>query len=167
MMSMAARAIVFALLGCALTFGQALAQEQSTADTVAPDIPGVVVGGTTVQFITDGFAGTEGPIALPDGGFVFTETRDSRITRIDPDGTTSTYLEDTNQSNALAFDAEGRLITVQRGSPQIGVLSPNRSVLADAFDGQPFGRLNDLTVAKNGGVYFTDPSTSPQRAPGA
>ena len=162
MMSMAARAIVFALLGCALTFGQALAQEQSTADTVAPDIPGVVVGGTTVQFITDGFAGTEGPIALPDGGFVFTETRDSRITRIDPDGTTSTYLEDTNQSNALAFDAEGRLITVQRGSPQIGVLSPNRSVLADAFDGQPFGRLNDLTVAKNGGVYFTDPSTSPQ-----
>ncbi len=162
MPSMAARPIVFALLACALTVGQARAQEPSRADTVAPDIPGVVAGGTAVQFITDGFAGTEGPMALPDGGFVFTETRDSLITRIAPDGTTSTYLEDTNQSNALALDSEGRLISVQRGSPQIGVLSPNRSVLADAFDGQPFGRLNDLTVAKNGGVYFTDPSTSPQ-----
>ena len=159
----AARAIACGLLGCALTCGQALAQDRSRDNTVAPDIAGVVAGGTTVQFIKDGFEGTEGPIALPDGGFVFTETQASRITRIDSDGNTSAYLEDTNQSNALAFDATGRLITVQRGGPgQVGVLTPTRATLADSFDGQPFGRLNDLTVAKNGGVYFTDPSRNAQ-----
>lgn len=162
MRSKAAPAIVFGLLGCALMFSQAFAQDQSRDDTVAPNIPGVVAGGTAVQFIKDGFAGTEGPIALPDGGFVFTETRDSRITRIDSKGNTSTYLENTNQSNGLAFDATGRLISVQRGDQQVGVLSPTRTMLANSFEGRPFGRLNDLTVAKNGGVYFTDPSTSAQ-----
>ena len=37
------------------------------ANTVAPDIPGVVKGGTTVHVIKSGFQGTEGPIGMPDG----------------------------------------------------------------------------------------------------
>lgn len=158
----AALATVCGLLGCALAFGQAPALNQSKDDTVAPNIPGVVIGGTKVQFIKDGFLGTEGPIALPDGGFVFTETQASRITRIDANGTTSTYLEDTNQSNGLAFDAKGRLISVQRGKPQVGVLTPTRTMLADNFEGRPFSAPNDLTVDKKGGVYFSDPGANPQ-----
>jgi len=30
-------------------------------------------------------------------------------------------------------------------------------VLADTYEGRPFSRPNDLIVASNGGVYFTDP----------
>ena len=79
-------------------------------DTVAPNIPGVVAGGTKVQVIKDGFNGTEGPIAMPDGSLIFTETTGNRITRIDADGKTSTFLENTNGSNGLAFDPQGRLL---------------------------------------------------------
>jgi gluconolactonase len=138
-------------------------------DTVAPDIPGVVAAGTKVQVIKEGFQGTEGPIALPDGSLIFTETNANRITRIDKDNATSTFLENTNGSNGLAFDAKGRLISVQTtsGQTRIGVIYPKgaEAVLADSFEGKPFGRPNDLVVDKKGGVYFTDPG--PNAQPGA
>src|SRR3970040_1941187 len=37
-------------------------------------------------------------------------------------------------------------------------------VLADSFEGRPFSRPNDLIVARNGGVYFTDPGLTTQQA---
>src|SRR6185295_7088333 len=109
-------------------------------DTVAPDISGVVAGGTKVQVIKEGFQGTEGPIALPDGSLIFTETNANRITKIDKDGNTSTFLENTNGSNGLAFDTKGRLISVQTtpGQTKIGVLYPKgaEATLSDSFEGK-------------------------------
>ena len=137
-------------------------------DTVAPEIPGVVKAGTKVQVIKDGFNGTEGPIGLPDGSLIFTETTANRITKIDKDGNTSTFLENTNGSNGLAFDSKGRLISVQTtpGNTKIGVIYPKGSeaVLTDNFEGKQFGRPNDLVVDKKGGVYFSEPG--PNAAPG-
>ena len=140
-------------------FAQERAQAPPT-DTEAPDIPGVVKGGTKVQVIKDGFEDTEGPIALPDGSLIFTETQASRITKIDKDGNTSTFLENTNKSNGLAFDSKGRLLSVQTapGSTKVGVIYPKGSetVLSDNFEGKPYNRPNDLVVDKKGGVYFTE-----------
>jgi len=126
-------------------------------DTVAPNIPGVVAGGTKVQVIKDGFVGTEGPIPLPDGTIIFTHPGQSRITKINKDGSTSTFLENTNGSNGLAFDSTGRLISAQANG--IGILYPQGSekTLLDNCEGKRFGRPNDLVVDKKGGVYFTDP----------
>ena len=159
------------ILLCSMTlFGQGQAEREPPAtDTVAPNIPGVVAGGTKVQVIKEGFQGTEGPIALPDGSLIFTETDLSRIIKIDKDGNTSTFLENTQETNGLAFDTTGRLIGVAKapGQSRIQVLYPRgkEAVLADNFEGKPFGRPNDLVVDKKGGVYFTDPSRNP--APGA
>jgi gluconolactonase len=58
------------------------------------------------------------------------------------------------------------LITVQTtpGQTKIGVVYPKGSeaVLADSFEGKPFGRPNDLVVDKKGGVYFTEPGPNAQ-----
>ena len=138
-------------------------------DTVATEIPGVVAGGTKVEVIKSGFTGTEGPVSLPDGSLIFTETQANRITRIDKDaGATSVFVENTNGSNGLGFDAKGRLISVQTtpGQARIGVVYPKGSVatITDNFEGKPYGRPNDLVVAKNGGVYFSEPG--PNATPG-
>lgn len=137
--------------------GRGQAPAPPATDTVAPDIPGVVAGGTKVIVIKDDFKGTEGPIALPDGSVAFTEGGANQITRIGRDNSVSVFVENSNGSNALAFDSKGRLISVQRGPAhvQIGVIYPKGSeaTLADNFDGNP----NDLVVTKNGGVYFTVP----------
>jgi gluconolactonase len=151
---------LFCALSVAPAYGQTAQIPPPTppaTDTVAPDIPGVVKGGTEVTVIKEGFQGTEGPIALPDGSLIFTETNASRITKIDSAGSVTTFLENTNGSNGLAFDSKGRLISVQTtpGRTRIGVIYPKGSevLLAEGFEGRP----NDLVVNKNGGVYFTVP----------
>jgi gluconolactonase len=130
----------------------------SAADTVAPAIPGVTAAGTKVEFIREGFEGTEGPIAAPDGSLLFTETRANRITKIAADNSISTFLENTNGSNGLAFNEKGELITVQVNNNQVGIVYPKgkEKVFTKDFEGQPFQRTNDLVLVKNGGIYFTD-----------
>jgi len=146
-------------------FGQGQAPPPPATDTVAPNIPGVVAGGTRVQVIKEGLVGTEGPIAFTDGSLLFTETDLNRITRIDKDGSVSTFLENTHETNGLAFDSGGRLIGVARAPGHAGILvlypKDKQAVLTDNFEGKPFGRPNDLVVDKKGGVYFTDPSVNP------
>lgn len=154
--------VMFIVLGSAVAFGQGQPQtpQKAPTDSVTPAIAGVVAGGTKVQVIKDGFQGSEGPVALPDGGILFTETRANRITKIDLDGNASTFLENANGSNGLGFDPKGRLISVQTtpGKAKVGVLFPKGSegVLADTFENKPLVRPNDLVVGTKGSVYFTD-----------
>jgi gluconolactonase len=151
------------LLAAPRTAAQAGGQQQQAppTETDAPDIPGVVKAGTKVQVIKFGFQGTEGPLGMPDGSLIFTETQANRITRIAADGTTSTFLENTNGANGLGFDAKGRLLSVQTtpGQTRIGVLYPKGSeaTITDNYEGKAFGRPNDLVVSSKGAVYFTDP----------
>ena len=144
------------------------AQQAPPTDTETPAIAGVVAAGTKVTVIKSGFQGTEGPIGMPDGSLIFTETQANRITRIAADGTTSTFLENTNGSNGLAWDAKGRLISVQTtpGQTKIGVIYPKgrEATLSDNFDGKPFGRPNDLVVSSKGGIYFTEPGPNARQA---
>lgn len=151
---------VLALLLAA--FGSGACAQQSTVA-----INGVVAAGTPIELIKEGFSGTEGPIALPDGNFAFTETQANRITRIAPDGSISTLLENSNGSNGLAINPEGEVYAVQVKEPQVGIVYPAHSarVLAARYEGAPFGRPNDIVLDRKGGVYFTDSGVNPP-APG-
>ena len=174
--------VAIAVAACLVCSVPALSQEQGRGgrggaaaaplkEAIAPNIPGVVAGGTRVEVIKTGFEGTEGPIAMPDGSLIFTEAPANRVTRIDKDNNITTFLENTNGSNSLAFDAKGRLISVQvtPGQTKVGVIYPKGSetVLADQFEGKPFGRPNDLVVTQRGGVYFTEPGAGGARGASA
>jgi len=71
------------------------------ADTVAPDIPSVVAGGTKVQLVKDGFQDAQGAVAAPDGSLLFTERSANRIMKLDKDGNISTYMQGTSETNSL------------------------------------------------------------------
>ncbi|HMN46113.1 MAG TPA: SMP-30/gluconolactonase/LRE family protein [Povalibacter sp.] len=132
-------------------------------DLKTPAIDGVVAAGTKIEFIRDGFEGTEGPLGLPDGSLVFTETQANRITRIAPDGSISTFLENSNGSNGLARLKNGDIVSVQTGKPSIGIVYPadRAATLVDGFAGKPLNRPNDLVADTKGGIYFTDPGARP------
>jgi gluconolactonase len=134
---------------------------------VATDIPGVVKGGTTIERILMGFNGLDDPIGLADGTLAFSEPGARRVHRLDRQGRVSVLVAESNESHGVTQDATGRLISAQAwdGSTRIGVIHPpgSEAVLADNFEGRPFSRPNDVIVARNGGVYFTDPGlTVPQ-----
>jgi gluconolactonase len=163
----------FVALGVTLAGIAAAAQGRGTAqapptDTVAPAIPGVVAAGTPVHVIKDGFNGTEGPIALPDGSVIFSETNASRTIKIDPGGAVSVLLENTGGANGMSFDTDGRLFAthVPYGASKVSIIYPKgkEALIVDNYQGKPFGRANDLTVAKNGAIYFTD-SANPAPPP--
>ena len=128
-------------------------------DTYAPNIPGVVTGGTTVELITDQLNGTEGPVAMPDGTLLFTEGGARRLSRFDKDGKRSTFLENI-QSGGLGFDPKGRLIANDNtpGKQGIYIVYPKgaeKTLIDRKTPG--FMQSNDIVVDKKGGVYFTQP----------
>ena len=67
----------------------AQAPPQPPATVAAPPIAGVIAPGTTIELVKYPVQGTEGPVGMPDGSILFTETRADRITRVDLQGTNS------------------------------------------------------------------------------
>lgn len=142
-----------------LLAGLGLASVGAAAEEGAiPAIKGVVNAGTPLQLVKDGFNGTEGPLALADGSLVFTETQGNRITRIAADGSTSTFLEESNGSNGLAVDGHGDIVAVQVLDPKVGVVYPKEHAKSyfSAYEGTAFGRPNDIVISHAGHIYFTD-----------
>ena len=162
MQSKARLAVVLCLLGAVTAYVQAqeVPLPPPATDTVAPDIPGVVKGGSKVQVIVDGLQHTDGPATMPDGTLLYWDFMARRLGKVEPNGKPGTFLSNTDGSSAIGFDSKGRLITTlkpQGKSASIGVIWPKgkETVLADNVDGKPFEGPNDLVVDKQDGVYFT------------
>jgi gluconolactonase len=135
----------------------------------ATEIPGVVAGGSRIQRILEGYNGLDDPIGLMDGTLVFAEPDGLRLHRLNTEtNEVSVLVAQSNESHGVGQDSAGRLISAQAwdGSTRIGVIYPpgSEAVLADEYDGMPFSRPNDLVVASNGGVYFTDPGLTAGQA---
>src|SRR5690606_8095557 len=114
----------------------------------------------------------EGPVwlngALYFSDFTFQEGFPSRIRRLNADGSLETIVQDSG-SNGLAVDAEGYLIAGTHGNKAISrfhVQTSEREVIAGTFNDNPFNSPNDLTEARDGSVYFTDPGFQRDAAPG-
>ena len=156
------RTSIAAVVACALalTLG---AQEKAPLprELVAPEISGVVAGGTKVLLVRDGFTSQEGPIAMPDGSLLFTESGADRIVRIDADDRVSTYLDVKGHPRGLAYDRRGRLVATLARIGALAAIAPAYEVLVDSFGGQSLGYPNDLVADSKGGIYFTDPADSP------
>jgi sugar lactone lactonase YvrE len=100
-------------------------------------------------------------IALDAEDRIYTGLDDGRIMRLHADGTTPELFSNTHgRPLGLAFDPNGNLIVADAVK---GLLSIARdgsvNVLTTAADGLTFGCTNDLDVAADGTIYFTDASS--------
>lgn len=122
-------------------------------------------GGKERQFVTDildpesewemvgqGYEFTEGPAVDRNGNVFFVDARASKIFKI-ADGKVSLFKDDTGRVSGLMFGPDGRLYACQNGRKRIVAYSPDgtESVIAEGMNS------NDLAVAKNGNIYFSDP----------
>lgn len=126
-----------------------------------------------LEKLADGFAFTEGPVWVKDGGghLLFSDPNNNLIYRMTPDGEVQPYLtksgysgEDIGEyrqpgSNGLTLDEQGRLTICQHGNRRVVRIEKNglTTVLADRHEGKRLNSPNDLVYRSDGTLFFTDP----------
>jgi len=105
--------------------------------------------------------------ALYFSDFSFGPGFPSRIRKLGPDGSVSTAFEDSG-SNGLAIDAQGRLVVASHKDKALMryTLDGKRTPIAQRYQGQVFNSPNDIAIAADGTIYFTDPDYQKTAAPG-
>ena len=107
--------------------------------------------------------GPEG-IAIDKNGYIYTGTRDGNVLRIDP----RTYPADNSlvkigntggRALGIAVHPDGRLIIADATQGLIAMDMQGRiEVLAKSADGRRFGMLDDLDIASDDKIYFSEGS---------
>lgn len=106
------------------------------------------------------YAFTEGPATDAEGNVFFTDQPNDKIYKWSAaDNSISLYMDKTGRSNGLYFDRAGNLLSCADLENQLISIDKNQkiTVLVNDFEGKKFNGPNDLWIAPNGGIYFTDP----------
>ncbi len=118
----------------------------------------IVAEGTVPQKVGSGYSFTEGPAVAKDGSVYFTDQPNDRIYCWDEQEGITLWLEGTERSNGLYFNTDDKLVACADERNRI-ILFENRDkrkVLFEDYEGKHLNGPNDLWIAPNGDIYFTD-----------
>ena len=103
---------------------------------------------------------TEGPAwSAKDNYLIFSDTPGDRLLKWVPGNNIEVFRSGAGGPSGNAFDSDGRLYTCETRARRVtrtdkkGVIE----VLADKFQGKRLNAPNDIVVASDGGIWFTDP----------
>ena len=114
-----------------------------------------------VQTLTIGDNHGTVDIALDAQGRIYASTHEGRIVRLQADGSNpENWIDTGGRPLGIEFDNHGNLIVADafRGLLTITPVG-NITELANVADGMPIRYANDVDVAANGKIYFSDAST--------
>ena len=119
----------------------------------------VVASGAKLKKLADGFKFTEGPTGDASGNLFFTDQPNDRILKWSVKGKLSTFLQPAGRANGMCFDARGNLIACAEANNELWAIAPDKTVtvLVTNFNGKILNGPNDVWVAPDGSLYFTDP----------
>jgi gluconolactonase len=113
----------------------------------------------TLRRLGTGFVFTEGPVWHPkEGRLIFSDIPGDK--RLQWDGVECSVVSDpSNKGNGLTLDADGNLLVCEHATSSLVRLSGSRrEVLATHFEGKELNSPNDVVVARDGSIWFTDPT---------
>ena len=115
-----------------------------------------------VERLATGCRWSEGPVWFGDGRYLlWSDIPNNRILRWDEEtGAVGTFRRPSDFANGNTRDRQGRLVTCEHGGRRVVRTEYDGSltVLADAFEGRRLNAPNDLVTARDGAVWFTDPT---------
>jgi gluconolactonase len=120
-----------------------------------------------IERASTGHRYTEAPLwSKSTAAMLFCDVPANAILAWLPGKGTAKYRDDMAGPTALAYDPEGRLLVAQSRGRRIVRLYPGEDkkfdILADKFEGKRLNAPNDLTVRKDGHIFFTDPAFGSQ-----
>lgn len=129
-----------------------------------PDNLEQIVESPQPERLATGFVFTEGPLWSPEGYWLFVDIRRNLIFRMAPGGEPEVFRENSNGSNGLTFDLQGRLIMCEGDGRRISRMDFNRmesggtvTAIAEQWEGKRLNRPNDVVGRSDGSIYFTNP----------
>ena len=137
------------------------AGKKSSKPTFGPaGFPGFA-GTMAVERVATGMRWAEGPVYFPAGRYVlFSDIPNNRIMRFsEDDGHLSVYRQPSMNSNGNTIDREGRLLTCEHSGRRVTrtELVGSITIIADKYNGKKLNSPNDVVVASDGSIWFTDP----------
>jgi gluconolactonase len=116
--------------------------------------------GAEVERVATGFTFTEGPVWMPDGSLHFSDMPGDKRRRWHPTDGVSVLRDPSNKCNGMTLDAEGALIVCEHATSVVARELPDgtREIVASHWDGRELNSPNDVIVASDGSILFTDPT---------
>ncbi len=101
--------------------------------------------------------------AMDHDGLIYTGFEDGRIVRFDPDNVAATMEDVANTGGrplGMEFHPDGYLVVADAFKGLIAVDSDGSiRVLADSVNGEPMIFVDDVSIARDGTIWFSDAST--------
>ncbi len=117
---------------------------------------------SSVEQLATGLRWAEGPQWFGDGRYLLvSDIPNNRILRWDEaSGAISEFRKPSDHANGLARDRQGRLLACEHLTRRVTRTEYDGSitVLADRHQGKRLNSPNDIVCARDGSVWFTDPS---------
>jgi gluconolactonase len=114
-----------------------------------------------VERIATGCRWAEGPVWFGDHRcLLWSDIPNDRMLRWDEaSGGVTVFRSPSNNANGHTRDRQGRLVSCEHLTRRVTRTEHDGSVtvLADRFDGRPLNAPNDVVVASDGVVWFSDP----------
>ncbi len=129
--------------------------------TIDPSFNALRLGNTPIQRLWTGGLWCEGPAWCSQGRYLlWSDIPNNRQLRyLDDDGRVTVFRAPSNNSNGNTFDFQGRQLSCEHGARRVVRYEHDGSitVVADSFDGKRLNSPNDVTVHRDGSIWFTDP----------
>lgn len=120
-----------------------------------------VVADDPLRRVVTGFRFLEGPVWHPvERSLVFSDIPAARMSRLSAGGALSVLRDPSRMANGNAYDRQGRLLTCEHATSRVVRQEADGSLvtLVDRFQGRELNSPNDVVVAGDGTIYFTDPA---------
>lgn len=125
------------------------------------DFARILAPGAKVEKLAGEFKFTEGPVWVASRSeLLFSDIPANRIMRLRTRGRAADiFRESSGQANGLTLDARGRLLACEHANRRVSLTEADGTVvaLAERYRGKRLNSPNDLVVARDGTIYFTDP----------
>lgn len=124
------------------------------------DKHGIVANNAEVEKLGEGFSFTEGPAVDENGNVYFTDQPNDKIIKWNANnGEIEVFMSEAGRSNGMYFDKKGNLLACADMDNQLWSIDANgqHTVLVHDYKGKRLNGPNDLWIAPDGGIFFTDP----------